>query len=200
MAHPRLALIVGGHGEAAAVPILIRRVASEIDPTIAPEIVVTFRVHEDRLRKESELERYVELAARRLSGDGKLLVLLDCDWRNGCPKVDAPRFLQRARESRPQLDISVVLANLEYECWFIAASESLKGKRGLPPDLERVGDPEAIRDAKGWLRRRMSPHRPYTETGDQPALTSDMDFAEARRAPSFDKCYREIVRLLTPHD
>ncbi len=43
----------------------------------------------------------------------------------------------------------------------------------------------------------MPPNNPYAETTDQPALTAILDMqAAARRADSFDKCYREIVRLL----
>jgi hypothetical protein len=36
----------------------------------------------------------------------------------------------------------------------------------------------------------------YSETGDQPALTAVFDMDLARNAESFDKCWREIVRLL----
>ena len=43
----------------------------------------------------------------------------------------------------------------------------------------------------------MPPQRPYDETTDQPALTALFDMSMARRADSFDKCYREIVKLLT---
>lgn len=57
-------------------------------------------------------------------------------------------------------------------------------------------DPEAIRDAKGWLSERMENNRTYRETRDQPALTALFDLERARHVDSFDKCYREIVRLL----
>ena len=36
----------------------------------------------------------------------------------------------------------------------------------------------------------------YSETYDQPALTALFDLEQARQADSFDKCYRDIVRLL----
>ena len=57
-------------------------------------------------------------------------------------------------------------------------------------------DPEAVRDAKGWLDRRMENNESYSETTDQPALAALFDIEQARRADSFDKCYRDIVRLL----
>jgi hypothetical protein len=90
------------------------------------------------------------------------------------------------------------LANREYEAWFLAAAESLGGHCGLPSDLTSPPNPEGIRGAKEWLRRHMPRVRKYSETVDQPTLTSVFDMQAARRrADSFDKCYREIVRLLT---
>ena len=43
----------------------------------------------------------------------------------------------------------------------------------------------------------MGSGRNYIETLDQPALAARFDLDLARRADSFDKCYREIIRLLT---
>jgi hypothetical protein len=83
----------------------------------------------------------------------------------------------------------------EYEAWFLAAAESLRGRRGLPSDLEAPATPEAFRDAKGWLGDRMP--RGYSPTADQPALTDLFDLERARRSPSFDKLVRELTRLLT---
>jgi hypothetical protein len=36
----------------------------------------------------------------------------------------------------------------------------------------------------------------YSETDDQPAFTAVFDMAAARRADSFDKCYRSISEML----
>jgi hypothetical protein len=38
--------------------------------------------------------------------------------------------------------------------------------------------------------------RSYAETTDQPALAAIFDMEMARRADSFDKCYREIRSML----
>ena len=58
-------------------------------------------------------------------------------------------------------------------------------------------DPETITDAKGWLRGHMPKNRKYSEPRDQPALTAVFDLDQARsRSDSFDKCYREIERLI----
>jgi hypothetical protein len=93
--------------------------------------------------------------------------------------------------------LAVVLAKREYETWFLAAAESLRGKRGLPGDLEPPPTPEDIRGAKEWLRKRTPPGRKYSPTANQAALTQLLDFEQARqRSPSFDKCWRELTQLL----
>jgi hypothetical protein len=77
------------------------------------------------------------------------------------------------------LPVFVILAQREFECWFLAAAESIRGKRGLPADLAPPQDPEAVREAKGWLRDRMQ-GRVYSETIDQPALAAVFDLNQAR--------------------
>ena len=66
----------------------------------------------------------------------------------------------------------------------------------MPIDLTPPAEPEGIRGAKEWLSSRIPGNLKYQETLDQPALTAKFDFAAARRADSFDKCYREITALL----
>lgn len=190
----RLAAIVGGDGECEATPILVRRIARVLDPGLLPVVSPVLRVPESRLVKHGELERAVELAANKLGGQGGILILLDCD--DGCPADDGPKLLRRAVAARHDLPISVVLAKREFEAWFLAAAESLRGHRGLRDDLTAPPDPEAVRGAKEWLADRMPRTQAYSETTDQPALTELFDLEAACRADSFDKCYREIVRLL----
>lgn len=191
----RLAAIVEGDGECEAVPILVRRIALTLDPTLSPLVHPVIRVPASRLVKQGEIERAIELAARKNAGRGGILVLLDRD--DGCPALDGPALLKRAATARPDLPVSVVLAKREFEAWFLAAAESLRGQRGLPDDLTGPPDPEAIRGAKEWLEDKMRHGRGYAESSDQPALTAIFDLNAARRADSFDKCHREIVRLLS---
>ena len=98
---------------------------------------------------------------------------------------------------RSDIPIAVVLAKKEYEAWFIAAAESLKGKHELPTDITSPADPEGIRGAKEWLSNKMPPGPGYAEIIDQPAFTTVFDMEAARRSSdSFDKCYRDIKRML----
>lgn len=190
----RIAAIVEGHGECEAVPILVRRIAETIDPAFVPDVLSPLRVNAAKLLKSGEIERYIELAARKISGLGGIVILVDCD--DGCPATDAPALLERATSVRKDLPIVVILAKREFESWFLAAAESLRGRRGLPPDLEPPSDPESIRGAKEWLSHKMGPSRGYSETDDQPALAAVFDLDAARRADSFDKCFRDIRRVL----
>jgi hypothetical protein len=192
----KIAAIVEGHGECEAVPILIRRIAQAIDPGFVPKVLPPLRVPASRLLKEGEMERSVELAARKLQGKGGILVVLDCDWENGCPAMDGPVLLNRATLVRGDLPIAVILAKREFEAWFLAAADSLRGKHGLPDDLESPAKPEDIRRAKEWLSDKMPHGLSYAETTDQPAFTAIFDMSKARRADSFDKCYREMEGML----
>lgn len=79
----------------------------------------------------------------------------------------------------------------------MATAESVAGRRDIKPDIVSPPDPEAVRDAKGWISKRMAPGRSYSPTTDQPALTAVFDMDAARkRAPSFDKLYRAVESLL----
>jgi hypothetical protein len=141
-----------------------------------------------------ELEWAVELAGRGLRSPGAVLIVIDSD--DDCPKELAPLSLGRATATaNGRWPVGVVLANREFESWFIAAAESIAGQSGLPVGLRTPPDPESIRDAKGWLQKAMPPGRKYSETVDQPSLASKFDLNAARRAPCFDKMCREIERF-----
>ena len=76
--------------------------------------------------------------------------------------------LARATAARGDMLISVVLAKPEFEAWFLAAAESLRGERGLPVQMVAPDDPEGIVHAKEWLSGRIL--HGYSETAG-PAST-----------------------------
>ena len=190
----KIGCIVEGHGEVEAVPVLIRRIVENLYPELSITIELPIRTSRNLVVKPGELERRVELAARRISGQGAIFIILDSD--DDCPAQLGPELLHRASQAHSDLPIAVVLAKHEFEAWFLASAESLRGRRGLRNDLNSPDNPEAIRGAKEWLRQQMQSGRTYRETRDQPALAALFDLEQARRADSFDKCYRDIVRLL----
>jgi hypothetical protein len=189
-----LACVVEGEGDEKSLPLLIRRVARDCDPPVYIDVFISKRVGREKLVNQGGIENAVEQAARDGGRDAAILVLLDAD--DDCPATLGPALLDRARKARPDRQVSVVLAKREYEAWFLAAAISLRGHRGLPKDLNPPHDLEGIRDAKGWLGGKMPRGRKYSETADQPALTALFDITEARRADSFDKCFREISGLI----
>ena len=139
--------IVEGQGEVSAVPILIRRIAAAIS-SVVPQVPKPIRVKRHRLLKEHELERYVDLAARQAGPDGRILIILDAD--DDCPPERASEILQRATAAHSDCRVRVVLAQREYEAWFLAAADSIAGHRELRSDTTTPSEPESIRDAKGW--------------------------------------------------
>ena len=190
----QIGCIVEGHAEVEAVPVLIRRVAAYLFPELVIVIPRPTRVPKSKILEDDELEKWVEVASISIDGQGGLFIILDSD--GDCPAELGPTLLQRASKVRQNLPIAVVVANQEFEAWFLAAAESLRGRRGLKKDIRSPDNPETIRDAKGWLSQRMQSGETYHETRDQPALTALFDIEQARQADSFDKCYRDIVRLL----
>lgn len=190
----RIAAIVEGDGEVPSVPILLRRLGEHLGQPGQVEALRPIRVPASKLRKPGELERTVELAARKAGGTGGVFILLDCE--DDCPATLGPRLLQRAKAQRPATPIALVLAYREYEAWFLGSAASLAGRRGLPTALANHPTPESPRDCKGWISDQMPPGRSYSETEDQPAFTQLFDFESARTScRSFDKCCRELEGL-----
>jgi len=189
----KVATIVEGDGEVAAVPLLLRRVAEWRTPEVFPDVLPPIRVRRDRfLNRDDEFERYLQLAAKKCEDGGWILVLLDAD--DDCPAKLAAQILARAAAHIAHRRVSVVLAKCEFEAWFVAAAESLTGYRGFYFDPADVIDPETPRDAKGWLRQRIA-GGVYRETTDQPAFAARFDLKQAfDGSRSFRKLCREWER------
>jgi len=195
MAILHLACIVEGDGEVSAVPVLLRRIIELVNPEVYADIKHPIRKQRSSLLRQGGLEDAIALAIMELpAGPGAVLALIDAD--QDCPKSLAPALLERSRYTAGgRLPVAVVLANHEFENWFIAAAESVAGYRGLRPDVIAPPDPESIRGAKEWLQKHMLSGKKYSPPIDQPRLASRFDLSAARRAPSFDKLYREMERF-----
>ena len=191
----KIGCIVEGHGEVEAVPILIRRVAALHYPELTTVMPTPIRIPRNRVFKAGELERAVGLAVRNIGRQGAIFIILDSD--DDCPAKLGPSLLRQVSQVFRNMPIAVVLAKHEFEAWFLAAAVSLRGERGLRSDIDPPSDPEAIRGAKEWLYDRMQSGKTYRSKRDQPALTARLNLEQARNADSFDKCYRDIVRLLS---
>jgi hypothetical protein len=196
----RIAPIVEGHGEYEAIRILLTRIFYDLLGGERLEVVRPIRLPRSKILNENQLElrRALELAGLKLneSQDGwpaMVLILIDAD--TDLPCEIGPQLLEAATRIRPDLAVSAVLANVEYETWFVGAAESLPGdldlSQGPPPE-----DPEGTRSGKGWIETRFRGTK-YSETVDQPAMTARMDLSLCRRrCPSFDKLCRDLDRHL----
>lgn len=187
----RVAPIVEGHGEVAALPILLRRIQQWQSPERYLDVLHPIRVRKDRfLNREDDFRRHLLLASEKSGSDGWVLIVLDAD--DDCPMVLGQDILKRANLLLPHKRISVVLANREYEAWFIAAAESLNGSRGFVYNGDGDIDAERPRNAKGWIGDRII-NGGYSETVDQPAFSALMDLDSAhRRSRSFRKLCSEL--------
>src|SRR4030042_271062 len=168
---PSLVPIVEGYGEVEAVPILLRRLL-ESAKVYQVGVARPIRIPKTRLLKKGGIENAVRLARLHPACAG-IIIILDADDDQDCPKRLAPILLKRARRTSPSIPVSVVLAKREYEAWFIGCIDSLRGQRGISDQATRPANPEEIRDAKTWLSRSMD--KKYKETIDQAALSKGMD-------------------------
>ncbi|SNR93131.1 protein of unknown function [Streptosporangium subroseum] len=189
-----IASIVEGDGEVSALPVLLRRIAETLSVWNV-RIPPPRRIPRSKLIAPGGVEDAVLQASYQVTGTGGILLLIDSD--DDCPASLGPALLQRAREARGDRGTSVVLAHREFEAWFLAAAASLSGCRGLADPLDPPPDPEGIRGAKEWLSARKTDGTPYKPTVDQAGLVGAFDMEQARKAaPSFDKFWRDVERLL----
>ena len=190
--------IVEGHGEVAAVPILLRRFAHEVFKEFEISILPPYRLSKGKIVAGSHLETAVSFGRRKLDlCDGRRAILIICDADNDCPGERAPPLLQWVTPIAPHVPVRVVFAKSEYESWFLGAVRSLRDHRRIANDAVAPADPEAIRGAKEHLERHcMMQGATYSPTVDQPAFTDRFSFEEAQQnCPSFDKLWRDLERL-----
>lgn len=185
-----VACIVEGDGEVAALPVLLRRLSDWRTPGAPVTLLKPIRVHRDRfLRRDDEFRRHLLLAANKCGESGWILLLLDAD--DDCAATLGAEIVTRASVAAPHRRLAVVLANREYEAWFIASAAALSGKRGFTFGGEPSIDAEQPRDAKKWMADRM-PNRGYHETTDQPAFSAHLDLDQAfKGSRSFRKLCSE---------
>ncbi len=194
-----IASIVEGDGEVSALPILLRRLAAELEPSALVNPLQPIRVRRDRfLNKEEEFRRQLSLAAAKSGDQGWILIVLDAD--DDCPKTLGMEIYQRAQQHVPHRKVSVVLANREFEAWFIAAAQSLNGARGFSVMPNEPIQAETPRNAKGWIRERMQGGK-YSEILDQPAFAAKFDLQQAlKNSRSFRKLCKEWHTHVAPQN
>ena len=200
MIHLVIAPIVEGHGEVAALPILLRRIGQEYCPDTFVEVLQPIRQPASSLVKTTNpsLHKAVSLATGKLAAHSnsvdRKLILIVIDAEGRCAANLGPELKMRAEAIVGHMNISSVIAVDEYETWFVAAAESLSKYINASPD-EIPLNPETTGTKKKWIDDRYRGVK-YSETVDQPKFSSAMDLRLCRsRSPSFDKLCRDIERM-----
>ena len=184
--------IVEGDGEVTAFPVLLRRLILELG--CYEEVGLPFLEKRTGIVRQEKFVRAVQVVSSKPQTSA-VIVLFDAD--DDCARDIIPEMLQWSQEALPSLPCAVIMARREYEAWFLAAIESLRGKRRIKDDARYDYDPEVRRDAKGTVSRLMPQDKPYSETADQAALSAVFDLGQAyRKASSFRKLVKEVCRLL----
>lgn len=186
--------IVEGDGEVEAFPVLLRRLNRWLSPEVFVNIGRPIRVHRDQfLRKEEIFVKQLMLASKMCPSPGWIIILLDAD--DDCPVELAEKIFKKIKVVLPDRLVSVVLANREYEAWFIAGAISLNGKRGfvLP---KKVPEAELLRGAKQWMSKQI-PQGAYHEVVDQPAFSALIDLDLTREnSRSFRKLCSDWLKFV----
>jgi hypothetical protein len=190
----KIGIIVEGHGEEQALPKLIRRILHQVEPaaTVSAELR---RIPKSKLIRPDELEKAVEALSRQIGRTNPIIVLADAD--DECPVELRDSLCNRCEIAHKDLNISIVIAQREYESWFIAAARSLIQKGYLTTSLMPLSNCESIGGAKEWLTKHMRSSGPYSPTRHQTLFSLVMDLEEARGARSFRKLEKEVRFLLT---
>ena len=167
----RVAPIVEGNGEVECIRILIERIWIEMIGGAYVDVVKPTRVSRTKLAQRlksgelhidsDEVAEVVKKAWQKLLEKRNVdpvlpeLVLILIDADEDCPGKLGPALLGVARETvGDQIDVACVIANVEYETWFVAAAESLRdtGFLTLAEDFQPVSDPEYRRAQKNGSR------------------------------------------------
>lgn len=189
----RVGFVVEGHGDQLAVPTLTQRIFQE-HLGYYEAIVGGSPMRVKRGRFASKFDDY-ERALRFLAyGSDAVLVLLDSDDDD---VEDLRRGLcQRALDTIGHVPVAVAPAVREYEGWFLASIEEMRGKGDVRSDATCPGDPDSYRGAKGVFAAQLTSGI-YTETVDQKKYSALIDIGAAEtNSPSFAALTAAIASLL----
>lgn len=193
--------IVEGHGDVQVVPILLRRIATELLNGALLDCCPPYRLPRSKLMNGVDLAKVLAHARNKLRGrDFPQFVLILADVDDDCVKECVENLRAGHNAAFAAVPTSIVFAVREYEAWFLASGINAAHHRHLRTVTPRIAAPEETRDAKGRFQADfMLPGRVYSETVDQAKYTACLDLNMARsQSPSFDKLVRELGRHLNP--
>jgi Domain of unknown function (DUF4276) len=189
-------VVIEGHGEVEAVVNLLTRLTDDLGlPWIHWRPPIRKAVTSERVA--------IEVPTSFASGRNIECLLVLRDGDDGCPKVTGPELARWLANANLPFPAAATLLHREYEALFLPCVSVMAGKTlqhgaittaGLLPGTEFVGDPESIRDVKGWLTRHFPPGRSYRPTTDQLPLTRMINFQILRESEL--PCFGTLERAL----
>jgi hypothetical protein len=193
---PLVFCVVEGHGEVDAVPGLVRRIGQSLDPPTYPDLTA-FRIPRSKLvQGPVEIGAVVRRRGLWAQRPGGVLVVLDAD--DDCPVDCAKTLVAWATEASSAVPVGVVLADREFESWFLAGIDSLRGHRGISAAAVAPPNSETVRDAKGQLNALMPADQKYRPNIHQAGFAARLDIdVAAGRSRSLRKFVVEVTRLLS---
>lgn len=186
--------IVEGHGEVTAVPVLLRRLLWAEAQCYEINVGNAIRRTQSQFRREADVQSAVRLALLQPDCAGVLLLF---DGEDDCPVELAAKVRVWAQQAAGAVPCDVVIAYREYETWFLAAVDSLRGQCRISQDASPPPNPESKRNAKGALEAFMPGGASYAETIHQKKLSAVFDMALAhKRNRSFRKLTKIVGEML----
>lgn len=205
MAVVRIAPIVEGDGEVMAVPRLLRRIEKELIAGVSFDVLRPWRLKRGYVFpfRDQKVGEALKVSALNLlrhpapASKSAILVLMDRDPNPEPTCRLGPRLLDNVRRvADPRVPVTCVLADVEFESWFVAAADSLSKYLEFHEERGTKSVTGEKPKGKSWIERHFKNHR-YSETVDQIELTKAMDLRLCRQySPSFDKLCRELERLV----
>lgn len=184
----RVVALVEGYGDVKAVPNLVSRSASLFATPC--EMVHPIRAGEWKsLRREGQLERFLDLAASRAPD----LILIILDLEDDCVAQEAAAARARVAiwlGSR-SLKVETVFINREYETLFLQEPSCFN----IPSPQHIPSNPEQVRGAKERIRQITG--KKYKETQDQARFTQSLNLTDLFQA---SRAYRRLCKSVVGID
>lgn len=166
-----IAPIVEGHGDFAAVPILLRRMV----PMLA--VARPVRFPRSKLIIPAELIRAARIAEANISDQGAVLLVMDAD--EDCAATLGPQLQQTLSRGLPHRLCRVVLAVREFEAWIVGGDVAYG-----------VDAPDSAGGLKDRIKAR---YGVYSETIEQPRLIAAADI---RRLCAMSRSFQKLQKVV----
>jgi hypothetical protein len=155
--------IVEGPGDEKAVPVLIRRIFSELIGCCSPKVLRPYKLGRAQMVKEHRCKNHLAISQLDVSID-HVILFLDAD--DDCCKDLHKLITDWSATTIYRTSFDIVCIEKEFECWLLAGIESLRGIRGIAPHASPPSNVNQIRGAKGRISDLMPSGISYSETTD----------------------------------